>query len=143
MTASGQSVAFLREQLQPLTPVNPQRIASLITLLDNGDFQVRSKASRELAQLGDLIVPTLKKALSGRSSQETRIQVQRLLDRLASAELPPPDLMRALRAVEVLEQVGTPDARRALETLVKGTPDAKLTRDAKAALERMERVRKR
>lgn len=41
------------------------------------------------------------------------------------------------RAVIVLEQIGTPQARRHLEILAAGAPAARLTRDARAALERM------
>ncbi len=43
--------------------------------------------------------------------------------------------MQALRAVEVLERVGTPEARQILEDLARGAPEARLTREAKAALE--------
>ena len=37
----------------------------------------------------------------------------------------------------VLEQIGTTEARQLLETLAKGTPEAALTQDAQAALERL------
>ena len=39
----------------------------------------------------------------------------------------------------VLERIGSPDARRVLEALAKGVPEARLTREAKAALERLVR----
>jgi hypothetical protein len=41
--------------------------------------------------------------------------------------------------VWALEQAGTPDARRLLEDLGRGAPEARLTREAKAALLRLER----
>jgi len=41
-----------------------------------------------------------------------------------------------VRAVEVLESLGTPKAREVLQTLAKGAAEARLTREAKAALER-------
>jgi hypothetical protein len=37
----------------------------------------------------------------------------------------------------LLERIGTPEARLVLETLGKGDPDARLTREAKAALQRL------
>jgi hypothetical protein len=46
--------------------------------------------------------------------------------------------VRKLRAVTVLERVGTPDARSQLRELAAGAPDARLTQAAKAALGRME-----
>ena len=43
------------------------------------------------------------------------------------------------RAVEVLERVETEEARRVLEAMAKGVPEARLTREAKAALSRLEK----
>jgi hypothetical protein len=45
--------------------------------------------------------------------------------------------VRAVRAVAVLEQIGTPEARQVLEALARGAPDALLTQDAQAALGRL------
>jgi hypothetical protein len=42
-----------------------------------------------------------------------------------------------LRAVEVLEQLGTAEAHNLLEKLATGAPEAQQTREAKAALERL------
>jgi hypothetical protein len=42
-----------------------------------------------------------------------------------------------MRAVEVLEHIGTPDAREVLEKLTRGDPSARLTQEAKASLERL------
>ena len=42
-----------------------------------------------------------------------------------------------LRGVEALEHIGSPEARRLLEDLAMGTPEARLTREAKASLERL------
>jgi WD40 repeat protein len=52
---------------------------------------------------------------------------------------PPPEELRQLRALEVLEWAGTPDARAALEELAKGADGAGQTRAARAALERLKK----
>jgi hypothetical protein len=47
--------------------------------------------------------------------------------------------LRGLRAIEVLERVGTSEAREALKAVATGAPEAQLTGDAKASLERLAR----
>lgn len=46
--------------------------------------------------------------------------------------------LRLLRAIEVLECAATPEARRVLKRLAGGEPRALLTREARAALERLD-----
>src|SRR5262249_9059558 len=46
---------------------------------------------------------------------------------------------REPRALEVLEHAGTPEARRLLEDLAQGIAEARLTREARAALTRLNR----
>ncbi len=50
-----------------------------------------------------------------------------------------PDTLRAIRAVEVLEWIGTPEAVRLLGELANGAADARLTREALAAERRLKR----
>ena len=71
-------------------------------------------------------------------SAEARRRAEEILARLSKAE-PTGEALRALRAIEVLEHIGTPEASRVLETLAKGAPEARLTRDAKASLGRLAR----
>jgi hypothetical protein len=47
-----------------------------------------------------------------------------------------PDRLRALRSVEVLERVGSAEARSVLGELAKGASGARLTRDAAEAVRR-------
>ena len=47
-----------------------------------------------------------------------------------------PTCLRELRALEVLERIGTPEAKKIVEAVVKGRPDALLTREAKLVLDR-------
>jgi WD40 repeat protein len=48
-----------------------------------------------------------------------------------------PEEIRGIRAVEVLEHIGNADARQVLEKLAAGAPEAWLTQEAKASLERL------
>jgi hypothetical protein len=72
----------------------------------------------------------------GQPSAEARRRVEELLARLKQGE-PTGEALRAIRAVEVLEHIGGPEARAVLEALAKGAPEAHLTRDAKPSLERL------
>jgi hypothetical protein len=78
----------------------------------------------------------LRAALKSSPSAEARKRIEALVARL-EAQRVPPDQLRAVRAVEVLEWVGTPQAREILTGLAKGAPGAPLTADAGAALARL------
>jgi hypothetical protein len=138
IAAPGQAVPLLEGHLRPVPPADPARVARLIADLDSDRFAVREKAAHELEQLGRLVEPALRKALAERPSAEVRRRLTQLLERPTEAILPPEQL-RAVRATEVLEQIGTPEAKALLEKLAKGAPEARLTQEAKASLQRMAR----
>jgi RNA polymerase sigma factor (sigma-70 family) len=135
---AGQAVPFLRQQLRPIAAPAPERLARLIADLDDGEFRVREKATHELEKLGPLAWPALRKTLAGTPSPEVRRRAELLLSRFdntgSSAES-----LRAFRAVEVLELLATSEARRLLESLAAGAPEAILARDADRALARLSR----
>jgi hypothetical protein len=62
-----------------------------------------------------------------------------LLEKLPPSEgLPmPPEQLRAVRGVDVLERIGTAEARESLEELAKGNPKSRLMQQAKETLERL------
>jgi WD40 repeat protein len=134
LSADAESVAFLQERLRPTAPADPKRVARLIADLDSDDFAERQQAAQELAKLHELAAPALRRALDGKGTLELRRRVEQLLD--ASMKEVPPEQLGPLRAVEVLEHAGTAEARRLLQVLAKGAPEARLTQEAKAALAR-------
>ena len=71
------------------------------------------------------------------AAAEVRLRVERLLERLKGGAVHIPDLARGHRLVEVLEQAGTPEARRLLEQAAKEAGDAALKQLAAAAVERL------
>jgi HEAT repeat protein len=115
----------------------PRVVARLIGDLDNDSFDVREKASAELALLGDRARPALQKALEGEFSPETRRRLTQLVEKLEGrrAEL---EKLRVLRAVEALEAMGTPKARDVLRDL-RERGEGNVTKEAEAALGRLAR----
>jgi WD40 repeat protein len=132
--APGESVALLRGRLEP-APEPPRRLRQWIQDLDDDDFTVREAATKALSGVGEPALPALRQAVRG-ASPEVRLRAAKLLDALERAP-PSPETLRALRAVEALERIGTERARRLLLRLAGGAPEARLTLDAEAALRRL------
>jgi hypothetical protein len=80
----------------------------------------------------------LRRALEAGPSPEVRRRLETLLAGPEGLARSAED-RRAVRAVAVLERLGTPAARQLLEALSRGAPAARLTQEAKAALQRLSR----
>ena len=129
-----QSVPFLRERLAPAAGADAAKNEHWIKDLDSDEFAVRDKAGTELRKLGELAVPALRRALTGGTSAEVRRQATQMID--ASAGISG-ERLRGLRTVEALEHAGTAEARSVLQALSQGASQARLTQEAKAALDRL------
>jgi hypothetical protein len=139
--APRQAVPLFRDKLRPAPAVDPKKIAQWIADLDSEEFEARQRATQELEKLGDLAVPALTKLAADPPTLEARKRAEQILERLTGHTLST-EQVRLMRALEVLEQVGTTEARQVLETLAKGAPGALPTREAQAALDRLDRKEK-
>jgi Tol biopolymer transport system component len=128
-----QALGLLRERLRPVPAADAKRLERLLADLDSDRFVTREQAAEELAKLRDTAEPALRRALKGSPSPEVRRRVEDLLAKLEQAHL------ESARAIEVLEHLATPEARRVLQTLAEGAAGASLTEEAKASLERLAR----
>jgi WD40 repeat protein len=139
--APTEAVALLRQRVKPdaRKPLAVAEVRRLIAELEDDSFAVREEASRALEGAGRSVLPVLHKALEAEPGPEKKSRLQRLLQGMRTAS-PAPELVRSVRAVELLERLGTPEARRLLEALAGGQPDARLTADARAALGRLSRL---
>jgi RNA polymerase sigma factor (sigma-70 family) len=135
VAAPQQALPLLRQKLQPTAGVEAARIAKLIDDLGNGEYKVRQKAQSELHQIGEIALPQLEKALGEKVPLETRQRLEALHAKLAKLALAG-DRLRLARAVEILERLGTTEARAVLQTLADGAPGALATTHAAAALKR-------
>jgi hypothetical protein len=131
----GEAVPFLRGRMEPVRPAPAENTRALIADLDRRDFQKREAATRRLADLGVRAEGQLREALKTNPPAEQRRRIEELLDRVQG--LPPlsPEDARGLRAVAVLRLAGTAEATRLLKELAGGVERARLTIEARAALE--------
>jgi RNA polymerase sigma factor (sigma-70 family) len=127
------ALLLFKGRLKPVT-ADADRLAKLIRDLDNDEFDVRERASKELKEAGEVAVPLLRKAMENTTSVEAR---RRMAELLEGRKGPSSAWLRSARAVAVLETIGGDDARKLLEGLAKGQADALPTRAAKAALDRL------
>jgi WD40 repeat protein len=136
---AGESVPFLRGKLRAVPPLDPKEVSRLLADLDSPRFVERDRAARRLEELAELAEPHMRQALEARPPLEVRRRLERLVRRLEEAPGPAgsPDGLRILRAIEVLEHAGTPEARRLLREVAGGAAGAWQTREARAALARL------
>jgi hypothetical protein len=134
--AAGQdAVACIKDRLKPVPPLDMKRVMELVKRLDDGQFKVRAQATRELLDIGELLLPVFDKLLAGDLTAETRRRLEQLRGNLTSIVLQG-ERLRRVRAVEVLERIGTPQARQVLQALARGAPGALVTTTAHAAIRR-------
>jgi WD40 repeat protein len=132
------AVRLVEKRLPPAAAPTPEELAALLKRLDHDDFEERQRASAELDRRAEVARPALLRALDDLRSAEARRRVKDVLERLDSGR-PDADTLRGVRAVELLEQLATPEATRLLKALANGAADARLTREAKATLARLNR----
>jgi RNA polymerase sigma factor (sigma-70 family) len=129
-----QAVDLLTERLRPIAAPNSEQINRWIADLDSDQFTVRDSANKELEKVRSQVEPILRQQLKKTQPLEVRRRLERLL-----TDPPAGELLRHLRALEILEQIGSKEASRVLETIARGAPGARLTEDAKTSLARLQK----
>jgi WD40 repeat protein len=132
------AVAFLKEKLQPdkAKVVGPDEIRQWLAELDDEKFKVREQAAKSLRELGERVLPELHKVMKTKITLEMRVRLEKIMNDIQGMKLLPEEL-RQHRAVAVLEQIRSKEARQLLEELARGSPGAALTEEAQAALARL------
>jgi WD40 repeat protein len=128
------AVPYLRQQLRPIAAPDEKHVARLMGDLDSEDFNARDTAMRELEKTGDVVLAAMRKALAATPTPEARRRLKQLVDTLdAMTET----RLRAIRAIEALEYMGSADAEQLVQALATGAPGAHQTREAQASAERL------
>lgn len=136
-SAGEPTISHVTKHLQPVRAANAASVGRLLIDLNDSQYAVREKAARELETLGEAVVPYLRDKLAAPlPSLEVRRRLERLLEKVA--EITP----LTMRAIEILERMNTPSAEGLLKSLAEGVREARLTQEARAALDRLNRLHK-
>jgi hypothetical protein len=136
---------FLADQTRLFEATDVQKIGKWIQDLDSSKYAERERASQELALVLDESEEHLKKARLTASSAEARRRIDLLLQAKRTGFTG--KKLQTFRVIEILERIGTPEAdaptRRAtlavLKKLAAGPLEARMTSEAMASVERIER----
>jgi WD40 repeat protein len=133
------AVALVRCRLQPARGIDAATLDRIVSDLDDKRFKMRRKASLELERYGETIVAGVRKRLAKAESLELRVRLQAFLNKYDRAE-PTPDRLREIRALQLLEELATPEALAVLRNLAGGNVNARLTQEAGESLKRCRNV---
>jgi WD40 repeat protein len=134
--APDDTVAFLGKKLQPAADAQRKRVKALLIELDDDEPKRREKAMEALQELAAEFEPLLADVSRNHEPGEVRNRVRFVLRRQREAAVPHSLLIR-MRAVMVLEQIGTDRARRILTKIADGPDGARLTEEARQSLKRL------
>jgi dipeptidyl aminopeptidase/acylaminoacyl peptidase len=131
-----QALQFLAKRLQPVPAAEGEQAAKWIAELDDDDFGKRDHAQKELSKVAASFEPALRAALAAKPSVEARNRLTELLAAVDAADLPE-SLTAELRALDLLEEIGTPQAQKVLHDIAGGASKVRLTEAALAGLRRL------
>lgn len=132
--APKQTVHLIDSQLR--LPEGMDRIGQFIKDLDSDEFEIREKATESLKRLGPEAAGTLRKALAARPSAEVQRRIHEVL-RSFNGSASMTEGVRAVRLVDLLEEIGDGPARKLLARLADGYAGSRVGREAAAALRRL------
>jgi hypothetical protein len=132
-----QALVLVQQRLPPAPVPDGKQVARWLLDLGSDNFKQRERATEELGQLGEAVGPALREALAANPPLEARRRMEGLQKKLNPAHLPP-ETLRAVRAVQVLEALASPEAQGVLGELSRGAPRVRVTDEAAAALRRVE-----
>jgi RNA polymerase sigma factor (sigma-70 family) len=130
-----QAVALAKERLRPEPAPDPGHLSELIAGLDSPSFKTRTQAGAALRQLGEPVSPALRAALKQTASLESRRRLEKILEEITAL----PRRLETIRAIQVLEYIGSRQAREVLEMFAGGLPGTVRTTEAQAVLRRWQK----
>jgi WD40 repeat protein len=127
---------FLAHRLHPIR-LSRERVDKLIGNLDDHRFSVREAAFNELDRYDRAVEGAIRDALKRPKSLEVRRRLEELLTSMEDPAVSSKETLQVLRAIAVLEYIGTAEAKAILKRMSEGAPLARQTREARMALARL------
>jgi RNA polymerase sigma factor (sigma-70 family) len=137
-----ETCTLICEKLKPVKRVNESLIRPLIAKLDDRKMSERESATKTLVQLGEGVTPVLEMTLKGEVTAEQQKRIEQVLASFADSANLSGELLRQLRAISLLEQIDTEDARKLLGELATGIPQSRLTKEAATSAKRIKQVQR-
>jgi hypothetical protein len=136
LTAAGAAaVKLLAGRVQPAVAPDAAAVKKWLADLGSERFANREKARAALHRLGKAVETALRDRLAKNPAAEERARLEDLLKEIGTRTLND-ETLRGIRAVQVLERIGSKEAQSLLVCLAGGAP-APLTQAARAARDRL------
>ncbi len=142
LAANGDAtVRQIRELIRPAEDnALIKQIRAGIANLDSDEFEMREKATEDLRRVGVAAEAALVLTFEQERSQESRSRSTALLNEIAKKNgIRPAESIRSIRALEVLEWIGSEQALDYLRQLAAGAAEAEITHAASSSLDRIGR----
>ncbi len=137
-----QTVELFRKRLLPIDLHDPKELPRLIRQLASADQKQSLTAAVDLKAFGKSAAPALFEALAQQDNPEIRRRIEQVLAVAGKYDMPP-ETLRRIRAIGVLEQIATDEAIAVLQRIADANPPVDAGENAKAAIERIRQLRRR
>jgi WD40 repeat protein len=127
-----ETIAFLKSRLSG-PPPEAKTFWRFVRELSDPDFPTRDAATSAISQMGECAGALLRESLKNPASLEAKRRLTTLVEKLT---LPHSQRVRWLRSIELLERIGSHEARATLEYF-RAVIDPELSADAARSLERL------
>jgi hypothetical protein len=101
--APREAIPFLRKRVRPKAPVKAERLKKLLRDLSSKEEKVWKTAYKELLGLRELAVNGVRDFLRGKLPKEVQQRAEKLLNDIVTGPFLPPDRLRELRVLGILE----------------------------------------
>ncbi|MFP4356056.1 MAG: WD40 repeat domain-containing protein [Phycisphaerae bacterium] len=133
------AVDLISAKLSPAEDIDRAQVTQWIQQLNAGSYRRRLEAHGQLGRMGAQALPILRRTLEENPPQEVAMRIRQLIENTLRPSVESAVLLQQIRAIRICERIDTDKARRLLRSLAGGSEASRLTVEARAALERMDR----